>query len=377
MDPAEPPVPTPFVLVTVQRSGSTYLGTVLSRVPGVFCADELFIASEGGLKPGFFYGHWRERVAADPGAILPPRRREMVESFLDAVWAAQPELAAQGFDIKYNQLAEERDLLPALRRRKVRVLHLLRGNVLKTHVSTELNDRQEELGRRSHGTERVPAVAIDLDPGRLAEALAERVRVIERHREELRTGLETMEVVYEDCVAGRDSEYGINARVLGWLCAFLGVPAPPTAPRTDLVKTNPSDLRRSIANFDAVRQALAGTVWEHLLYEGAPELWNPGGLEIPGYLSPGPLLERLALRAELHAASCLLAAQGPAQAAAALADLPGRMPGQPWVHLALALAQERAGAPRLALEQYERALALAPGMAEALLGRARVLGALR
>lgn len=370
-----PATPTPFVLVTVQRSGSTYLASVLSQVPGVFCADELFIASEGGLKDGFFYGFWRDCIARDALNLLPSRGRAVVEAYLDAVWASRPGLAAQGFDIKYNQLSQVRGLKSALRRKGARVLHLIRGNVLKTHVSTELNDRQQELGRRSHGTQHVPAVAVELDPARIMDQLAERVRTIEEYREELRARLDVMEVSYEDCVADRDSEYGINPRVLGWICSFLGVEPPHCKPRTELVKTNPSDLRRSIANFDAVRTALAGTVWEHLLYEGAPELWNPGGLDIPGYLCPGPLLPRLALRAELHAASCLLAASGPGLAVPALRHLAGRFADQPSVHCSLGRALE-AVAPHEALEQYQRALELDPGAVLAAQGRARVLEAL-
>jgi len=368
--------PTLFVLVTVQRSGSTYLASVLSQVPGVFCDDELFIASEGGLKPGFFYGYWRDCIARDERDILPPRRRAVLEAYLDAMWASRPELAAHGFDIKYNQLTQVRDLKSALRRKGARVLHLIRGNVLKTHVSTKLNDRQQELGRRSHGTEHVPAVAIKLDAARLMDRLAERVRTIEGHRERLRANLDVMEVSYEDCVADRDSEYGINPRVLGWICSFLGVRRPRRKPRTELVKTNPSDLRRSIANFDAVRAALAGTVWEHLLYEGAPELWNPGGLDIPGYLCPGPLLPRLALRAELHAASRLLVEGGPGLVVPALRQLAVRFADQPSAQCSLGLALERGGAVREALQQYELALALDGGSACAAQGRARVLEAL-
>jgi hypothetical protein len=164
MDPAEPPVPTPFVLVTVQRSGSTYLGTVLSRVPGVFCADELFIASEGGLKPGFFYGHWRERVAADPGAILPPRRREMVESFLDAVWAAQPELAAQGFDINTTSWPRSAISCPPAPPKGARAASLAGQRAQDACVHrTERPPGGAGPPLPRHGA--VPAVAIDWTPG--------------------------------------------------------------------------------------------------------------------------------------------------------------------------------------------------------------------
>lgn len=362
--------PTRFVLLATQRSGTGYLGTLLSSIPGVRCAAELCIAGEAGLQPGNFYAYWAERVRQEPAALLPTSMTPCVGGYLERAFADDGERAV-GFNVKYNQLNELRMLKSCLRRAGARILHMLRGNVLKAYVSREMNVRQAALGRKSHGTRPVPPRTLELDAARLPGVLDACVAEVDARRREFRTGFDVLEVGYEECLSGRGGEDGASPEVLARVCAFLGVPEPVERPTTRLVKTNPDDLRGSIANFDAVREALADTRYAHLLEEGGPG-WNPGGLPLPGYVSAMSLRRRLRLREAVHRASALVADGREDAALERLGELVEWHDLEPDVLAAWALVQERTGAARRAREAYARILSLDPAHAGAAQGLARL-----
>jgi len=128
-----------FVIVGTQRTGSTVLREVLNSNPEIAVAGEIF---DGG--PESFDAYLAKESLTRPSGY-PEAERQMVD-FLGAIHAARPASAKMfGCDLKYCHIravapsSEPLCALPALlqfiRLAGVRVIHLVRENVLQSAIS--------------------------------------------------------------------------------------------------------------------------------------------------------------------------------------------------------------------------------------------------
>jgi LPS sulfotransferase NodH len=240
---------TPFVLVSTHRSGSSVLRYALDAHPRVVARAEL-------LRPGATSRHaldaflrasrarrWLYRAA--PGVVL--------DRFLDDVFGPRPGIEAAGFKLLYDQAT------PAVwrrleRRSGLRIVHLVRENLLKALVSLAAATSRRQFRLRPDEPWRFERVR--LDPVGLLPALRTRATEIERHRARL-AGRPHLEVRYEDLLA---DPRPLVAEVL----RFLGVEGavPDELP---LVKMTPDALADAVANLGEVAAALRGSEFEAFL----------------------------------------------------------------------------------------------------------------
>lgn len=249
---------TRFVVLTSPRSGSGWLIDMLNSHPAIVAHAELF--------------HVERRTAPDYGARDLPyfeasldrgRRVRLLHqvAYLRKLYAARPDVRVVGFKLTYVQAQANPALLPLLSLRRVRVVHLVRANLLAAAISWKV--------ARESGTYHVrqgePANGqpVSIDPEQLRSELEERELAIASARRRLeRLHLPTLELSYEELV-GRKEE--ALARVL----RFLGL-----EPQVDLLE---SALQRGrsgphlerLENAHEVRAALAGTRFEWMLEAAA------------------------------------------------------------------------------------------------------------
>lgn len=251
---------TKFVLLSTQRSGTSWLIERLAKHPRVGGYGELLLHARGysGLPTGaedrpYFTTFLEERGARD--GILD--RHRYLNEFLDYIYTPRRDLQAIGFKVMYHQALRYPQILAYFRRRRVAVIHLVRTNLLDVLLSREAMKTRRFVHARSE-SERED-VKVELDVARLPAELR-RLEAEQRIASFIIGALGTPlhNVSYE--------QLRVDDRALHRTLMFLGV--------TDgfehdlasvMVKLAPSSHREGIANFDDVADALGGSRFAYLL----------------------------------------------------------------------------------------------------------------
>jgi LPS sulfotransferase NodH len=250
--------PTTFVVLTTQRSGSSWLVDLLNHHPAVAAHAELFRVAD--------------TTVPDYGAKEVPRFEVVVSRgnfstskvlagqryvYLRGLERAHPGAQAVGFKLMYDQTRDHPGLMSLLVLRRARFIHLVRRDLLGGVLSF---DRAEQRGRwRYHEGDPIPDASVRADTSDLLRRLDEREREIERFRRTLRRlPSPVIEIAYEDLSERRDD---MLQRVL----RFLGVAPSKTELTSSLVRSAPARDSEGLENPDEVRAALMGTRFEWLV----------------------------------------------------------------------------------------------------------------
>jgi hypothetical protein len=249
----------PFVIWCNQRSGSTHLSSLLASHPEIACWRELFFAGEGRSSQDYFT---RSRSSDLPSFLdrffLYDWRA--INLFYERPMVQEPN--AVGFKLKYQQVARYPRISDYLlsRRSTIRVIHLVRANLLATLVSSRIlplvfarfNDANVLADTSLNDFH--PLVSLD------AKALHSDLECLEAEivrSRELVANFNTLEVTYEDIVGTPPSS---NNRLL----TFLSVNSQRllNSRYRKLLPMSPLD---SISNKDEVWSVLKGTRFESCL----------------------------------------------------------------------------------------------------------------
>jgi LPS sulfotransferase NodH len=239
--------PCHFVILASQRTGSSYLQTLLSACPGITCCGELFARKLSR----------RRQVLEKQGLMIPPVRRwQSAAQYLEHVYfpAATEHGKAAGFKLLYEQplylhSLRWRDIFSYIRDRRVKVIHLRRRNLLDRYVSLCLARQEKKFGRGLYqGTVELTKQGC-LRDFRECESLQARYA-------RLLSGGDILHIDYEEL----DRE--MNA-TLARILAFVEVPFPQQPLTSSMIKQRGDRSQRDlISNYDAVKAALAGTRWQ-------------------------------------------------------------------------------------------------------------------
>lgn len=236
-----------FVVVGIQRTGTTLVGTSLNSHPGICCFGEAFkmlvprgkvdVGDSGYLK-SLQTSRWRK-----VGHYL--WRGTLVRRHLDELYATAG-YQAVGFKFMYNQSRRFSAVVPYLKQHDVRVIHVVRDNVLKTLLS-RLVATTRGLYHSDRPTEAIRVrVPIDGLLGKL-----QRIQTEGMYWAEVFGGhSHYMRLSYESFLSQTD----VEARRMMTLLDVDYAPLTST-----LVKVNPDDPSRTIENYDEVRDYLART----------------------------------------------------------------------------------------------------------------------
>lgn len=228
-----------FVVLFVERSGSTYLATLLDSHPNIHALREQFasLMQEGkGAKEQLMWA----------SAFYTP-------SFLGRN-------RAYGFKTKMVDILDKDGFAKLLKENDTRILALTRRNTVKGVVST-INAKRlwEKTGNWNLLNESDRTKEFSINPEKFKMLLNER----EQWDRELnsyvaRLELPTLDLFYEDLL--RDEQEFITK-----VFDFLGVKARPVEGRT--LKHTKDDLRQVITNFDELRSFFTGTQYEPMFDE--------------------------------------------------------------------------------------------------------------
>jgi hypothetical protein len=242
------------------RSGSKWLVELLDSHPEVAAYGEML----GG-----------DQVPADYGATGYPRfsssvaqsgvRRRLPSpytrvTYLRGLFATYPDARAVGVKLVYGHLG--RGVLAYLAARRVRVVHLVRPNLLDAVISYEVARARGLFASRVGDV--VPPVLVTLDAGTLRQRLEEHEFSITCARAAiLRYRMPWHDVSYDEVVGRRDE-------TLEGICRFLGVEPSVEGLRSTFAPVDDVPREDVIENLDDVREALVGTRFEWMLRDPLP-----------------------------------------------------------------------------------------------------------
>lgn len=230
---------TPYVMLFVERDGSTYLTSMLQIHPAIEARYETFaVLEQRGVSAEEQLG-WARDFLTPP---LVGRR------------------GAIGFKTKLVDVLDRDGFTRLLHERRAKIIHMQRMNRIKAVVSRINAFRLHEATGKWNlydESERRPPMEIDVEE--FHELVGEREKADEELEAYVHTlQLSTMRVRYEDLQLDKDS-------VARDVLAFLGVPHMALTGRPK--KHTKDDLREVIINFDELRASFTGTSYVEMFDE--------------------------------------------------------------------------------------------------------------
>lgn len=229
---------------------------MLDSHPAVASYEELLLPAEqhrqtwGRSDREFFHEYYARRVA---GRRWPPATPFLIR-YLEELYAPRAAIEAIGLKVMYGQLKRYPWLLAYMVLRRVRVLHLVRTNLLDVVVSQETAQARRQY--HAYTSEAVDHSAIDLRTEQLVSQLEGLQRSVDAIRLLLRLlPTPSIEISYE--------ELGRSGDALDAAFAFLGVV--PQRVTSRFAKLNRGPKQALIANYQDVERTLRGTRFERFL----------------------------------------------------------------------------------------------------------------
>lgn len=237
----------PFVVFTTQRNGSTWVMSVLNTYANVIAQGELFLP-----RPRSPEKRW-DSDFAHPRYVQSSQRQESIRPlsvfhYLDAFFDQGEHV---GFKLMYSQLRRYPEILPYLRHKRARVVHLVRENHLDVLISFAL---KQEIGKAHvlDAKDRPRNTAVELPIG----TLTRRLRWLEFKHDSARlllraSRLPHLSVTYEEL--GRDPSR------FETILDFLGVRTDGQEPESPILRSRLGGQRDVVANYDDVARVLEAT----------------------------------------------------------------------------------------------------------------------
>jgi LPS sulfotransferase NodH len=239
---------TKFVVLSSQRSGSTWLVSLLNQVEGTRAYGELFLRRKK-TGPG---ERWDDELSyprfPEVSAGGTKGRPRLIFSYLDTLFR-QP--GAVGFKLMYTQLQKYPEIIAYLILHRIRIVHLVRQNQLDVLISRAVKNKTKRTHLLS-GDSLPEDIQIDLNPKKLMIRLKRRQKRIHTARLLLHwSTLPNFEVSYEDLLGDSTSFQQI--------CRFLGIDMGDQLPESKLVKIGRKSQAEMVRNYTEVKEVLHGT----------------------------------------------------------------------------------------------------------------------
>jgi LPS sulfotransferase NodH len=250
--------PVRFVLLSTQRSGSTWVIDMLNSHSRIAAYSELLLENArgtpewGGAKDMPFFESFLDGYAKNNHKELD----NALFQYLDTVFEPRMSFEAIGFKLMYTQAGAYPDVVKYITQHGVHLCHLIRNNHLDKLISKKLAVTRGVFHARSG--EQLNVARIRLNTATLLSELDREEKDVNVARQRYaRLGLPYIEVYYE--------ELKRTLPGFGQLIAFLGLDPIAHSLHSTLRIVNESDHVDVIENYDSVKGILRGTRYYELL----------------------------------------------------------------------------------------------------------------
>ena len=248
----------PFVLLSTQRSGSTWVIDMLNSHPSIVTYGELLLEDGRGRPP---FGAQDRMFLQSYGLAhnyLPGSQfgKGFLFQYLDNIFETRPGISATGFKLMYGQYGAFPHLQEYMLSNNIYIAHLIRRNyldiILSKEVATNRNIYHVEVA------DATPIPAIKLNVSKLLDELDHHERTIQGARNKFcRMGLPYMEVFHEDLQS--------NQSAFDSILNFLKIEPGTSRLTSSLRKIITVGHSEVIENYEQVKEKLAGTRFSNLL----------------------------------------------------------------------------------------------------------------
>lgn len=233
-----------FVVVGTQRTGTTLVRTSLDSHSKVRCIGETF---KYKTKKGKFYKGELGYPAYIRGSFKKRlmhyfMRIRLINEYLDSLYLL-PNYSAVGFKFMYSQAKKYPMVLEYIYNNKIRAIHVVRENVLKTLISR----RTAQKRRLFHTKEKVHVEKILLSIDDLEKTLDIISSQNNIWEEILASKVPYIKITYESFLRN-------NPKEIGRILAFLNLDLEEL--KSPLVKINPDTLKDIVENYEEIREHL-------------------------------------------------------------------------------------------------------------------------
>lgn len=230
---------TPYVILFIERDGSTYMISLMTSHPQIQSVYERFaVMKQKGASA-------KEQINWARQFFTPP----LITRY-----------GAVGFKTKLVDILNKEEFSQLLIEKKARVIQMQRRNQVKAVVS-RINAKRlhDATGNWNLYSEKERLPAFEIDPDVFHQYLLERVQADEELTNfTKKLNLPTLKMVYEDLLVNRDE-------ILSRVFDFLGVDPFPVEGKT--LKNTSDDLREVVLNFEQLRSKYTGTPFEKMFDE--------------------------------------------------------------------------------------------------------------
>ena len=289
---------TRFVILSLQRSGSTALSFYLNSHPQIRCHSEVLLKSAGSADAiSHFFDHVytgqatagntvKGQATVDKNVLLESYDRDalghpdnafttgLLSAFLSSLyynpghplpWTTLDNAGtlhrnetfdsekAVGFKLMYYELSNA-SLNQWLMSEPIKIIHMVRENVLRILLSHWVAKKRNVW----HTESRLDPVSIHVDPGEIIPMLDELVKM-QQHMDEKFPAPKALRVTYEEFCRSPEN---LGRKV----SSYLGVDAIPMV-MPGFERTTPMATSEVIENYDEVAATLTGTRFERYLHQ--------------------------------------------------------------------------------------------------------------
>lgn len=237
---------TKFIVLTTQRSGSTYLIHLLGTHPNVISFSEVMNEAAIG------WGRWKSTFRKKNNPLLLPLRNIAPSLFLNRVVfrSYPPSIHAVGFKLMYSQINRFPSVLRFLKEHEVKIIHLKRSNLLEMYVSL----KRGEVSDVWHTTDQAltPDVRLYLQPADCREFFT-KIGTLQKRFDRFFVGGSMMSMSYEHLRGNKNNEMEKIERFLSIRHHLL---------TSTFQKMNQLPLHECIINYSELKRALRNTPWK-------------------------------------------------------------------------------------------------------------------
>ena len=245
---------TNFIVAGTQRSGTTYIRHCLNSHDNIICHGEVF--QKRYKDDDGYYAYLEKSHLRKVRHYL--FRRGIVNQYLDQLYEKTGETSV-GIKLMHNQIQYIPYAFPMavsyIKKNNIKVLHVVRRNVLKTHIS-----RVTAMKRNMYHAKQVQQIVkINIDISDLVSQL-KKIDYENIAWQNIFGAGDYMRLVYEDFVSCKEVK---TKEILD----FLEVGTHQQL-HSNNVKINPDDMRDLIINYNEMADCLTGTDFEYCLEAG-------------------------------------------------------------------------------------------------------------
>jgi len=258
-----------LAVVATQRSGTTLFRDILSSHNNVLALPEIFLEREKEKYTNYFF-YLKNHINKSPEMCLPSREQQDKNfiNYLSYLVSQSNNKKLISFDCKYNfflgmftpnyvNFSERPILFQLFQKYDVKVIHIIRENILATLVSSLLSMKNKLWA--TDNLDKVKHLTVHVDTSRLVEQLTNRQREVDYFRT-LFSGIPwTLEISYEHLT----NNGNINGTLLESVSNFLEIKDSFT--REPSLKKIAPPLRECIENLKEVETVLLNTEFHKML----------------------------------------------------------------------------------------------------------------